>query len=153
QAQRRRRGRLGDPDRPPGTLRRERRQARGALSRGRHVEAGRADPLPATGGEKGNEVRAVVYGRYGPPEVLHLEELGTPAPKDDEVLVHVHASSVTRTDAGLRGAEFVVTRYFTGVLRPKPERRIVGMEFAGEIAAIGRDVTTFAVGDRVFGVR
>jgi len=98
-------------------------------------------------------VRAVVYDEYGPPEVLRIEDVERPVPKEDVVLVRVRASSVTRTDAGLRGADFVVTRYFTGILRPKPDRRIVGMELAGEVAAVGHGVGTFAVGDRVFGVR
>jgi NADPH:quinone reductase-like Zn-dependent oxidoreductase len=98
-------------------------------------------------------VRAVVYDRYGPPEVLHIDEVARPVPKDDEVLVRVHASSVTRTDVGLRGAEFFITRAFTGILRPKADRRIVGMELAGEVEASGGAVTAFAVGDRVFGVR
>jgi NADPH:quinone reductase-like Zn-dependent oxidoreductase len=98
-------------------------------------------------------VRAVVYDRYGPPDVLRIEDLQPPVPTGDEVLVHVRASSVTRTDAGLRSAEFFVTRYFTGIRRPRPERRIVGMELAGEVEAVGGAVTSFAVGDRVFGVR
>lgn len=96
-------------------------------------------------------MRAVVHDRYGPPEVLRLEEVAQPVPKEDEVLVKVHATTVTRTDTGLRSAEFFISRFFTGLLRPK--RRILGMELAGEVEAIGAAVTEFQVGDEVFGIR
>jgi NADPH:quinone reductase-like Zn-dependent oxidoreductase len=95
-------------------------------------------------------VRAVVYEQYGPPEVLRLEEVERPVPADDEVLIEVHAATVTRTDTGLRSAEFFVSRFVTGLLRPK--RRILGSELAGEVAAVGAAVTEFGVGDDVFGV-
>jgi NADPH:quinone reductase-like Zn-dependent oxidoreductase len=97
-------------------------------------------------------MRAVVYDRYGPPEVQRLEEVEQPVPKDDEVLVKIHATTVTRTDSGLRSAEFFISRFFTGLRRPKPQLRILGSELAGEVAAVGAAVTQFAVGDRVFGV-
>jgi len=96
-------------------------------------------------------VRAVVYDRYGPPEVLQIAEVERPEPGEDEVLVRIHASTVNRTDAGLRSAEYVASRFFTGLLKPK--RGVAGMEFAGEVEAVGSTVTEFAVGDRVFGVR
>jgi NADPH:quinone reductase-like Zn-dependent oxidoreductase len=96
-------------------------------------------------------VKAVVYDRYGPPEVLRLEEVERPVPADDEVLVKVHATSVTRTDTGLRSAEYFISRFFTGIRRPK--RTILGMELAGEVEAVGSSVTEFAVGDHVFGVK
>jgi NADPH:quinone reductase-like Zn-dependent oxidoreductase len=96
-------------------------------------------------------MRAVVHDRYGPPEVLRVEEVDRPVPKDDEVLVRVHASSVTRTDAGLRSAEYPISRFVTGLRRPK--QRILGLEFAGEVDGVGGAVTEFAPGDRVFGVR
>jgi NADPH:quinone reductase-like Zn-dependent oxidoreductase len=95
-------------------------------------------------------MRAVVYDRYGPPDVLRLEEVERPEPKDDEVLVKVHATTVTRTDTGLRSAELFISRFVTGLLRPK--HRILGMELAGEVEAVGAAVTVFKVGDRVFGV-
>jgi NADPH:quinone reductase-like Zn-dependent oxidoreductase len=94
-------------------------------------------------------MRAVVYDRYGPPEVLRLEEVERPVPKDDEVLVKIHATTVNRTDAGLRSAEYFISRFVTGLLRPK--RRILGMEFSGEVEAVGAAVTEFKVGDEVFG--
>ena len=96
-------------------------------------------------------MRAVLYDRYGPPEVLRVEEISRPEPKDDEVLVKVHATTVTRTDTGLRSAEFFISRFFTGLLRPK--QQIVGLELAGVVEEVGADVTEFEVGDEVFGVR
>jgi NADPH:quinone reductase-like Zn-dependent oxidoreductase len=95
-------------------------------------------------------VRAVVFDRYGPPEVLRIEEVERPVPADDELLVSVRATTVTRTDAGLRSAEYFVSRFLTGLLRPK--RRIAGMELAGVVEEIGSAVTEFEVGDEVFGI-
>jgi len=96
-------------------------------------------------------VRAVVFDRYGPPEVLRLEDVERPTPKAEEVLVRVHVTSVTRTDCGWRRADPFFSRLFTGVRRPK--YRIPGMELAGEVEAVGSAVTQFEVGDRVFGLR
>jgi NADPH:quinone reductase-like Zn-dependent oxidoreductase len=96
-------------------------------------------------------VRAVVFDGYGPPEVLRLEDVEPPSPKEDEVLVRVHATTVTRSDCGWRSAKPFFSRFFTGLRRPK--RRTLGMEFAGEVEAVGSAVTEFAVGDEVFGVR
>ena len=96
-------------------------------------------------------MRAVVHDRYGPPEVLRLEDVEKPVPKDDEVLVRVRATTVNRTDCGLRAAKPFVSRFFTGLRRPK--RRILGMEFAGVIEAVGPAVSEFAAGDEVFGVK
>ncbi len=96
-------------------------------------------------------MRAVVHDRYGPPDVLRLEEVERPVPKDDEVLVKIYATTVNRTDCGMRSAEPFIVRFFAGLRRPK--RRILGMELAGEVEAIGAAVTEFAVGDHVFGVK
>jgi NADPH:quinone reductase-like Zn-dependent oxidoreductase len=95
-------------------------------------------------------MRAVVYDSYGPPEVLRLEEVERPVPADDQVLVRVHATTVNRTDCGWRSATPFVVRYFIGLRRPK--RKILGMELAGVVEAIGAAVTDFEVGDEVFGV-
>ena len=96
-------------------------------------------------------MRAVVHDRYGPPDILRLEEVERPVPKDDEVLVRIHATTVNRTDCGLRSAELFLSRFVTGLRRPK--RKILGMELAGEVEAVGAAVTEFAVGDEVFGVK
>jgi NADPH:quinone reductase-like Zn-dependent oxidoreductase len=96
-------------------------------------------------------MRAVVHDRYGPPEVLRLEDVPPPVPNEDEVLIKVHATSVTRTDCGFRGAEPFFARIFTGLLRPK--RRIPGLELAGEVEAVGGAVTEFKLGEEVFGIR
>ncbi|MDH3226846.1 MAG: NAD(P)-dependent alcohol dehydrogenase [Thermoleophilia bacterium] len=99
---------------------------------------------------EGEYMRAVVHSRYGPPGVLRIEEVNRPTPKDDEVLVRVHATTVNRTDCGFRKAKPFIVRLFSGILRPK--RQILGSELAGEIEAVGAAVTQFARGDRVFGV-
>jgi NADPH:quinone reductase-like Zn-dependent oxidoreductase len=96
-------------------------------------------------------MRAVVHDRYGPPEVLRIEDVERPVPKDDEVLVKVYATSVTRSDCGLRSAEYWFARALTGIVRPK--RRVAGMELAGVVEAVGVDVSEFKVGDEVFGVK
>ena len=96
-------------------------------------------------------MRAVVYDRYGPPDVQRLEDVERPVPNEDEVLVRIHATTVNRTDCGWRSAKPFFTRYFIGLLRPK--RRILGMELAGEVEAVGAAVTEFEVGDHVFGVK
>ena len=85
-------------------------------------------------------MRAVVYDRYGPPDVLRVEDVERPVPKADEILVKVHASTVNRTDCGWRRAKPFFTRFFLGVRRPK--RKILGMELAGEVEAVGAAVTT-----------
>ncbi|MGH3126700.1 MAG: NAD(P)-dependent alcohol dehydrogenase [Gaiellaceae bacterium] len=96
-------------------------------------------------------MRAVVYDRYGPAEVLHIDEVPRPVPKENEVLVKVHASTITRSDCGYRGADPFFSRVFTGLLRPK--QRIAGTELSGVVEEVGSAVTSFAVGDEVFGLR
>ena len=96
-------------------------------------------------------MKAVVYDRYGPPDVLRIADVERPVPKDDEVLVKVHATTVTQTDCHMRAASPFIWRFMLGLRRPK--RRILGLEFAGVIEALGSAVTEFDVGDRVFGLR
>jgi len=96
-------------------------------------------------------MRAAVYERYGGPDVQRIEDVERPVPKEDEILVKIHATTVNRTDCGLRAAKPFITRFFTGLLRPK--RKILGMEVAGEVEAVGAAVTEFEVGDQVFGVK
>jgi NADPH:quinone reductase-like Zn-dependent oxidoreductase len=96
-------------------------------------------------------MRAVVHDRYGPPEVLRVADVVRPIPKEDEVLVRVDASTVTRGEAmGVRSAEYRFTRLFTGIRRPR--RTTFGSEFAGRVEEIGAAVTEFGVGDEVFGI-
>ncbi len=96
-------------------------------------------------------MRAVVYDRYGPPDVQRLEDVERPVPNEDEVLVKIHATTVTQTDCGWRSAKPFFVRAFIGLRGPK--KRILGMELAGEIEAVGAAVTKFEVGDQVFGVK
>jgi NADPH:quinone reductase-like Zn-dependent oxidoreductase len=81
-------------------------------------------------------MRAVVYHGYGPPDVLQIEEVAQPVPRDDEVLIRVHATSVNRTDCGFRRPEPFIVRFFSGLLRPK--RPILGTEVAGGSRRSGR---------------
>ena len=101
-------------------------------------------------------MKAVVYDRYGPPDVLRIEEVERPGPKDDELLVRVRATSVNRLDCHTREANRSnglvisgVSRLVSGIRRP--QQRILGSEFAGEVEAAGPAVTRFGVGNRVFG--
>ena len=94
-------------------------------------------------------MKAAIYTQYGPPEVVQLQEVPKPTPKDNEVLIKIYASTINRTDCGFRSAEYFIVRFFSGLLKPK--NKILGNEFAGEIASIGKDVTTFKPGDKVFG--
>ena len=94
-------------------------------------------------------MRAAVRTRYGPPDVVQIEEVEKPTPQVGEVLVKVHATTVNRTDCGIRAAKPSILRLLLGLR--KPRRRIIGTEFAGIIDALGSGVTSFKVGDRVFG--
>jgi NADPH:quinone reductase-like Zn-dependent oxidoreductase len=94
-------------------------------------------------------MRAVVQDRYGPPEVLRIEEVEKPVPDADQVLVRVRASTVTQTDVHLRGAYPWPWRLFAGLRRPRI--RTLGIEFAGEVEAVGASVSEFKAGDAVFG--
>ncbi|MBD0328484.1 MAG: NAD(P)-dependent alcohol dehydrogenase [Thermoleophilia bacterium] len=98
-------------------------------------------------------MRAAFHDRYGPPEVLRVEELERPAPKADELLVRIHASTVNLTDCHMRGAYPPFWRFLIGFRAPKPQFRIAGREFAGVVEEVGADVTEFEPGDRVFGRR
>lgn len=96
-------------------------------------------------------MRAIVHDRYGPPEVLRLEEVERPSPAEGEVLVRVRASTVTQTDCHMRRARPLLWRLMLGLRRPR--RRILGSEFAGEVESVGAGVASLTPGDRVFGMR
>jgi NADPH:quinone reductase-like Zn-dependent oxidoreductase len=98
-------------------------------------------------------MRAVVHDRYGPPEVLRVEDVARPLPTADELLVRVQASTVNLTDCHMRGAYPFFWRFLIGLRAPKPQFRIAGREFAGIVEEVGADVTGFRRGDRVFGRR
>lgn len=100
-------------------------------------------------------MKAITYARYGPPEVLRLEDLNPPVPKVDEILIRVRAAEATKADCEMRSFRFSV-RWFWLPLRlalgiRRPRRRVLGSYFAGEVAQTGGNVTTFHVGDQVFG--
>lgn len=94
-------------------------------------------------------MKAIVYTQYGPPEVARLSEVNKPIPTDNEVLVKVIATTVNRTDSGFRSAEYFISRFWSGLLKPK--QQILGCEFAGVVETTGKAVTLFKAGDRVFG--
>ena len=94
-------------------------------------------------------MKAIVYTKYGSPEVAKLMEVPKPIPEDNKVLIKVYTSTVNRTDAGFRSAEYFISRFWSGLLRPK--HQILGCEFAGIIEDIGKGVKEFKIGDKVFG--
>ena len=94
-------------------------------------------------------MRAIINTEYGLPEVAKLMEVNKPIPKEKEVLIKVYATTVNRTDRGFRSAEYFISRFWTGLFRPK--YKTLGCEFAGEIEQVGDEVTIFKRGDKVFG--
>jgi NADPH:quinone reductase-like Zn-dependent oxidoreductase len=93
-------------------------------------------------------MKAAIHTKYGSPEVVSVMEVEKPTPKDNEVLIRVHVATVNRTDCGFRSAEYFISRFFSGLF--KPNNQILGNEFSGVIEAIGKEVTNFNTGDKVF---
>jgi NADPH:quinone reductase-like Zn-dependent oxidoreductase len=94
-------------------------------------------------------MKAAVNTIYGPPEVVRVMEVEKPVQKENEVLVKVYATTVNRTDCGFRSAQYFISRFFSGLFKPK--FKTLGNEFAGVVEAIGKNVTLFSVGEKVFG--
>jgi NADPH:quinone reductase-like Zn-dependent oxidoreductase len=94
-------------------------------------------------------MKAAVYYQYGGPEVVSITNIDKPIVQDNDVLIRVYASTVNRTDTGFRSAQYIVSRLFSGIVKPK--NPVLGCDFAGEIVEVGKSVTQFQIGDRVFG--
>jgi NADPH:quinone reductase-like Zn-dependent oxidoreductase len=94
-------------------------------------------------------MKAIIHTQYGPPEVAQLKDIPKPLPKENELLVKVYASTVNRTDSGFRSAEYVISRFWSGLLKPK--QQTLGSEFSGVVEAVGAQVREFKIGDNVFG--
>jgi len=94
-------------------------------------------------------MKATIAAKYGPPDILKIKEIDKPIPEDNEVLIKVHAATVNRTDTAMLRAKPFFMRLITGLFKPK--NPIPGTEFAGEIEAVGKNVSSFKAGDMVFG--
>ena len=94
-------------------------------------------------------MKAIIQKQYGTPDVLQLVEVEKPVPADNEVLVKIHATTVTATEAVFRQGKPYISRLFTGLTKPKMQT--LGEELAGEVVAVGKEVTRCKAGDQVFG--
>lgn len=94
-------------------------------------------------------MKAIVYTEYGSPDVLQLKEVTKPTPKDNELLIRIEATTVSAVDSTFRQGASLSGRFYTGLKRPK--RAVLGSTLAGEVEAVGKDVTLFKKGDQIFG--
>ena len=95
-------------------------------------------------------MKAIVYTKYGSPDVLRFEDIEKPIPKDNELLIQVHATTVNRTDCAQLRAKPFIMRFFTGLF--KPRKTILGTAFSGRVEAVGKAVNEYQVGDSIFGL-
>lgn len=95
------------------------------------------------------KMKAAIHTQYGPPDVVQIQEIDKPIPGANDVLIRVHASTVNRTDCGFRSAEYFVSRFFSGLFKPK--QQILGCEFSGTVESVGESVSNYKSGDQVFG--
>src|SRR5215469_12322274 len=99
-------------------------------------------------------MKAIIWTQYGPPDVLQLQEIAQPTPRDDDVLIRIYATTVTAGDCEVRSLRFPLWfrlpfRLWIGFRKPQKQR--LGKELAGEVEAVGKEVTRFRKGDHVFG--
>ena len=96
-----------------------------------------------------NKMKAAYRNEYGPPSTLKIKKIEIPSPKENEILIKVHAATVNRTDCAVLTGSPYIMRLFTGLL--KPNLPVTGTDFAGQVESLGENVSSFKVGDRVFG--
>lgn len=94
-------------------------------------------------------MKAIVYTKYGAPDVLEMKEVAKPTIGDNEILVKIHATTVTAVDSAFRQGKPLNSRLYAGLFKPK--NQVLGSELAGEVTAVGKDVTRFKTGDQIFG--